>query len=256
MSSVERSRLEASFVGAGIPAQLVSALLNEYEEQKRRFFLNDYRPAAINGGRFCEAVTRILQHLGNPPYTALTAELKVETALNQIENLVHLGDGLRLHVTRSIRLIYGVRNKRDNGHLKDGIDPNLQDATLVLSVMDWILAELVRVAHNVSADAAQRMIDSIVAKEVPLVQEVEGKPVLLADLSRRDHILVLLYWASPEVVTLGQLRSWVPERMRRYVTQLVGDLGKEHLVELVDDRLHLLRPGILDVERKGLLNPL
>jgi len=254
--SSDRARLEASFVGAGLPAELVAALLNEYEEQKRRFFLNDYRPAAINGGRFCEAVTRVLQHLGKPPYTSLGAELKVDQALNQIENYTTLGDGLRLHVTRAIRLIYGVRNKRDNGHLKDGIDPNLQDATLVLGVMDWILSELVRVANNVTPDQAQSMIASIVTKDVPLVEEIEGRPVILADLSRRDRLLVLLYWAGPQPVVVGQLRRWVPEAMRKHVTPLVAGLAKEHLVEVVEDRVYLLRPGLLEVERRGLLDPL
>jgi hypothetical protein len=40
-------------------------------------------------------------------------------------------DSIRLHIPRTFRVIYDIRNKRDAAHLGDGIDPNLQDSTLV-----------------------------------------------------------------------------------------------------------------------------
>ena len=36
------------------------------------------------------------------------------------------------------------------------------DATLVISILDWVLAELVRMYHKVSADEAQKIIDGLV----------------------------------------------------------------------------------------------
>ena len=49
--------------------------------------------------------------------------------------------------------------KRDVAHLGDGIDANLQDATLVIGNMDWVMAELVRLHHGVPANAAQKIIE-------------------------------------------------------------------------------------------------
>ena len=59
-------------------------------------------------------------------------------------------------------VVYDVRNNRDVAHLGADIDPNLMDATLVISILDWVLAELVRMYHKVSADEAQKIIDGLV----------------------------------------------------------------------------------------------
>jgi hypothetical protein len=52
------------------------------------------------------------------------------------------------------------------------IDPNLQDATFVTSNLDWILAEFVR--HNVPAAEAQRIVDGLVTRSVPAIQDFGG----------------------------------------------------------------------------------
>ncbi len=57
------------------------------------------------------------------------------------------------------------QDTRDAAHLADGIDPNIQDATLVISVLDWVLAEFVRIYHGVPAQAAQVIIESLSSRE-------------------------------------------------------------------------------------------
>ena len=47
------------------------------------------------------------------------------------------------------------------------IDPNLQDVSLVIGNIDWVLAEFVRLYHGVKADEAQRIIDASVVRTVP-----------------------------------------------------------------------------------------
>ncbi|OLT09788.1 hypothetical protein BJF78_06180 [Pseudonocardia sp. CNS-139] len=242
-------------MSAGLPADLVEELLQEYAECKRRYFLADYAPAAINGGRFCEAVVRILQHLGTSSYTSLSEGVKVDQTLNKIENFTTLSDGLRLHAVRAIRLIYGIRNNRDNGHLRDDIDPNLQDATVVISCMDWILAELVRVAHDATPESAQEMIATIVTRDVPLIEVIDGRPVALAKLARRDHVLVLLYWSGNVAVSRKDLRDWLPEKTRRYMNELLRGLQEDLLVHTSNDMIYLTRRGVDYVESNGLLGP-
>ena len=74
-------------------------------------------------------------------------------------------DSIRLHIPRTLRLIYDIRNKRNAAHLADGIDPNVQDATLVIRNMEWALAELVRLYHHVPADEAQQIIAELVSRK-------------------------------------------------------------------------------------------
>jgi hypothetical protein len=255
MPTAQYGTLRKSFIDGGLPEDLVASLLDEYESNKRRYFLNDYRPAAVDAGRFCEAVTRVVQYLGKDPHVPLSAEIKVESALNKIENDMSLEEGLRLHIPRAIRLVYGVRNKRDTGHLKSGIDPSLQDATLVVGTLDWILAELVRVAHGVTSDEAQDLIAGIATKDVPLVSVYNDKPVLLADLKHVDHLLVVLYWASSGSVTRGQIRGWLPEKMTKNLSRVLSAAEKDHYVHLDGSDVFLTPKGRRYVEENGLLQP-
>jgi len=44
-----------------VPTELLDEVLDAFKEAKRRFYRDDLRPSAIEGGRFSEAVFRILQ---------------------------------------------------------------------------------------------------------------------------------------------------------------------------------------------------
>lgn len=114
-------------------------------------------------------------------------------------------DSVRIPIPRTLRLISDVRNKRDVADLGDGIDPNQQDATMVVRNMEWVLAELVRLYHNVSAKEAHGIIVDLVSKEVPLIQEFDGFPRVLKQLKASDHFLVLLYWRGVDGATLGRV---------------------------------------------------
>src|SRR5437773_1135054 len=105
------------FVAAGIPERLVDELLESYEEAKRRFHLRDLRPQEVEGGRFSEAVFRVLQHLCGQQVTPLGKTLpKVDKLLVQSENAAGQPDAVRIHIPRTLKLIYDIRNKRDAAH--------------------------------------------------------------------------------------------------------------------------------------------
>ena len=190
--------MHQGFVAAGIPAALASELLDSYVEAKRRYYLGDHRPQEVEGGRFSEAGLRILQHACGHPVTPIGKTLPGfnEPLLGKFESATAAPDSVRFHIPRALKLIYDIRNKRDVAHLADGIDPNLQDATLVIGNMDWVVAEFVRLYHGVSADQAQSIIEDLVTREVPAIQEIDGQPVILADLQPRDQAILMLYRAG------------------------------------------------------------
>ena len=59
-------------------------------------------------------------------------------------------------------------------HFADNIDPNLQDSMLVVSTLDWALAEFVRLYHTVSANEVQGIVESLVTRSAPVVQDFAG----------------------------------------------------------------------------------
>ena len=76
----------------------------------------------------------MLQEITTGTFTPLNNKLDTDKLIQQLANFprgAH-SDLIRLHMPRAIRVVYDIRNNRDAAHLADGIDPNLQDATLVI----------------------------------------------------------------------------------------------------------------------------
>lgn len=249
------ARVRQGFTAAGIPTELVDELVEAFAEAKRRFYRDDLRPSEIEGARFSEAVLRILQWATAQKYTALGKTLpSVDTMMSTLVN-AQANDSIRMHIPRTLRLIYDVRNKRDVAHLGDGIEPNQQDATLVVRNMEWVLAELIRLYNNVSAKEAHGIIVDLVSKDVPLIQVFDGCPRVLKPLKASDHFLVLLYWRGAEGATFEELHAWARAPMRANLRRTLKALDDKDLIHLQGDKYLLTHLGEDDVEHRKLLEP-
>lgn len=254
------AEIKAGFVAAGMPAELADEVLQGYEEAKRRFYLGDHRPTEVEGGRFCEAVTRVLEHELLGRYTPLGKTLPSlnDKRLSSFFSASGKPDGLRIHVPKALYFIYGIRNQRDVAHLGDGIDPNMQDATLVVGTLDWMMAELVRVFHTVSPDEAHAIITDLVTREVPVVEEIDGQPVCSKNLGAGDRILVFLYRAGRDVgLDLKELKRQMRQNDQGNLNKAVRRLDAKSLVLLHPDTntAHITSRGMADVEARKLLQP-
>jgi hypothetical protein len=166
-------------------------------------------------------------------------------------------DSVRLHIPRSLRLVYDIRNKRDVAHLGDGIDPNLQDATLVVSVLDWTVAEFIRLHHDVSADEAQKLLDELVTRAAPVVQDFDGFLKLLnPKLGASDQCLVLLYQRGTDGADYEELEQWVHPKSRANLRRtLHGLVHDKAFVHQDGPRYRITLSGRQDVERRKLVQP-
>jgi hypothetical protein len=239
-----------------LPAPIVAELLAGHEEAKRSFYLGGLRLSEVEGGRFCEAAFRALEYITTAKYTALGRQLNAEKFIVQLANLPNgsYSDSIRLHIPRALRVVYDIRNNRDAAHLADGIDPNLQDATLVVGVIGWVLAEFVRLFHSVSADDAQRMVEDLVTRQAPVIEEFGGfLKVLNPKLSASEYLLVLLYQTGKAGAALQELAGWLHPRMRSNVKRTLYRLEHERaLIHFDGTRYFLSRAGALEVEAKRL----
>lgn len=249
-------------VTQGIPERLVGELLEAYAEAKRRHYLEDHRPQAVEGGHFSEAAFRVLQHLTTRQHTPLGSSLpRVDDLLTTLSNVPQSDaqESVRLHIPRTLRLIYDVRNKRDIAHLGDDIDPNLMDSNLVIGCMDWIMAEFLRLHHDVPPNEAQTIIEELVTKEVPAVQEVAGQPVILKDLQPRDQALLMLYRAGSERgATSDEIMDWLREDHKGNLNARLRRLDELKFVleHPKTGRFHITARGIRDVEERRLAQPI
>jgi hypothetical protein len=257
VSSTSRAVIRAGLV-ADLDSTLVDELLDGYEEAKSNYYLGGLRLSAVEGGRFCEAAFRLIQQRAFGRFDPLGKQLNAETVTKNLANLPSGSqpDSVRLHVPRALRVVYDVRNNRDAAHLADGIDPNLQDATLVIGVLDWILAEFVRLHHNVTADEARRMVDDLVTRRAPVVQDFDGfLKVLRADLTASPRCLVLLYQRGNRGATYGELSAWVKPAMRRSLRRTLDALVHDKSwVHHGGDRYTITRTGQQEVEARGWLD--
>jgi hypothetical protein len=250
-----------SQLASRIDATLVCELLDAHAEAKRNFYLGGLRLSAVEGGRFCEAAFRILEHeTKNRKFTPLGKTLaSTDKLMTELANLdsSKFSDAIRLHIPRSLRVVYDIRNKRDTAHLADGIDPNLQDATLVIAVIDWILAEFIRIYHNVTANDASAIVKGIVTRVAPVVQDFNGfLKILNPTLGPSDHCLVLLYQRGEKGATFDELSSWARPAMRANLRRTLRVLENEKDLIHSDGASYLItRLGERHVENKNLITP-
>lgn len=238
---------------ANFDSRLVDELLEAFQEAKRNFYLGGHRLNAVEGGRFCEAAFRMLEQKTKGNFTPLGRQIDSRRIIAAAEQ-AKIPDGIRIHVPRALRMIYDIRNKRDAAHLADGIDANLQDATLVVAGLDWVLAEFVRLFHGVPADEAQKIISDLVRKRVPAVQDINGfLKILNPALQVSDRLLVLLYERGVQGATRDELRSWVHPKMRQNLNRALHHLEHDRtLIHSTGEIFQITESGMRDVEDRRL----
>jgi hypothetical protein len=252
-----RAAIEAQ-LAAKLETKLVHELLEAHSEAKRNFYLGGLRLSEVEGGRFCEAAFRLLELVAFKAFTRLGKQLDTEKIIERLRALpsANHADAVRLHIPRALRLVYDIRNKRDAAHLADGIDPNLQDATLVVSIIDWVLAEFLRLFHDVSADEARKLVEEIVARSAPLIQDFAGfLKILNPRLGASDHCLALLYQRGESGAILDELTKWARPPMRRNLRRtLYGLVHEKDLAHYDGVRYRITQLGEQEVEARKLVS--
>ena len=237
--------------------KLVDELLAAYQEAKRNHYLGGDRLSAVEGGRFCEAAYRILQDVTTSSFTPLGRPLNTDHLARQLAALPvgSVPDSVRLHIPRALRVVYDIRNTRDAAHLADGIDPNVQDSALVAAVLDWTLAEFVRIYHGVEPAEALELITGLVTRSAPAIEDFDGfLKVLNPKLRAGEHCLVLLYQRDRLGATREELKEWARPGMRPNLRRTLNRL--EHTLALVHSdrgRYRITVAGKREVETRQLI---
>lgn len=242
---------------AKFPSNLVEELTDCYSEQKRNFFLGNHRPTEIEGGRFSEAAFRLLEDIAGLPSTPLGTQINTDGLIRNLQQLPSNAypDSVRLHIPRTLRVIYDIRNKRDVAHLADGIDPNLQDSSFVFAALDWVLAEFIRISGGTTPDDAFHLVRSITVHSIPAIEDFAGfLKTLRPTLGPNDRLLLLLYHRNLNGATFDELKTWLKPAQR---TNAKRDLTKlEHEKDYIifqKGKYYITRLGILEVQKRKIV---
>ena len=246
--------VKCQLVTGGIPQELVDRLTAAFSEARRNHYLGGHRLAEVEGGRFCEAAYRILEYIVDGSYTPLGRQLDVVKLTQHLADqpVGSTSDSIRLHMPRALRVIYDVRSNRDAAHLGDGIDPNIQDSSLVIACLNWVMAELVRLHHRIDADAAAALIDQLVERTVPVIQDFDGVPRVLRNLSAGDTCLLLLFQHGTTPMPIDELRAAVRPKMRGHLNRTLQRLDDLNYVHIADGKIWITRVGERHVEEERL----
>jgi hypothetical protein len=127
--------------------------------------------------------------------------------------------------------LYDVRNRRGVEHVGGDVSANHMDAELVLAMSKWIVAELVRLFHNIHVKTASGVVDALMDRTLPVIWEVEGvKRILDTSLPLADQTLVLLY-AEPGAVSEKDLARYLEQDRLANYRRILDRLHKTRVVE-------------------------
>lgn len=245
--------MDSASVFAGVSVGLRTELIKSFSEIVRNYRERRWEPSELNGGKLCEVVHSILQgHVdGKMPAKASKPRNMVD-ACKALENSASaFPRSIRIQIPRMLVALYEVRNNRGVGHVGGDVDPNGMDAKLVLESSKWIMAELIRVFHDITIEEAADAVERLTERTLPIVWEVGNtKRVLDPTLSKKDQTLLLLY-SSNGPVREAELVKWVEHsNSSGYRRDVLRTAHRDRLIEYDQTKgeAHLTPVGVQYVE--------
>jgi hypothetical protein len=202
---------ELSTTFGALPGTLREELLGAFNEIVKNFRERRWEPAELNGGKLSEVVYTILKGYadGKYPSRAKKPRNMVDACKALETDASSAPRSIRIQIPRMLVALYEIRNNRNVGHVGGEVDPNHMDAMCVLQMAKWVVAELVRILHDIDPDEAAAVVEALVERETPLIWQVNGKKrVLNTTMNMRDKTLLLLHASNGEVAE-ADLVSWL-----------------------------------------------
>jgi hypothetical protein len=239
----------------GLPEVLRRELIDELNKIERNYREGRWEPAELDGGRLAEVVFSIAK--GHLDGTMPPRSYKPPQMVQEIQRLEQYPAAagprsIRVLIPRILLGIVDIRNDRDVGHVGGEVPSNHMDATYVLGAAKWLVAELVRVFHQVDVRTATQFVEALIERDTPAVWEVVPgtKRVLNTKMNVRDKVLLLLH-STPGPVLDRDLLAWSEySNASRFRTAVLPSLHDDKLVDY-DVKTGLVRlsePGARYVE--------
>jgi hypothetical protein len=227
------SSIPAEQLFAKLPASLRAELIAAFKDIEKNYREGRWEPSELDGGKLAEIVFSILDGYikGAFPFKASKPPRFKDSCENLEKAPATFPRSVRTGIPRALVVLYDVRNHRSVGHVGGDVNPNRMDASLVLALAKWVMAELVRVFHSGDTLTAAAAVETITERTLPVIWEIgDVKRVLNTALSQRETTLLLIYPTLKGVLD-RDLAKWLEvSRLANYRRVLVG-LHKDRLLE-------------------------
>lgn len=234
---------------SSLPIELVTAFQDEFQKLHQKYFLGQWEPSQLDGGRFSEIVFRILEYKKTGTFTPIGSQINRLNIYNSILSDTALPESLRFHVLKLADLILDFRNKRNVGH-PGKIDVNEMDSAFVLSAANWIVAELIRLETSMTPDDAQAEIKKIIERKVPIIEEIGVRlKCLNQKLSAKETAMVFCYQKYPNEISLDELADWMGYSNKTVLRKELLSLNRDSRLDFRNDLALLTKKGVLWVEK-------
>lgn len=249
--------MTTAFAALGvIPSGLRDPLLAEYREITRNYAEHRWRPSELSGGIFCEIVYTILHGYAAGAYPSTPSKPpNFPNACKLLENgsTTAVPHSFRILIPRALPALYDIRNNRSVGHAGGDVDSNHMDATLVLAMANWIMAELVRVLHNLPIREAQTLVDALADRRIPLVWEGVNMRRVLDPKMKLGEQFIILIASKSGTVNVADLLDWTGYKNKSYFMKMLREFHDKR--RLLTPRLAFQPSSTRERLRRPSLNP-
>lgn len=223
----------------------VEEVLHHYTVLRRAARLDQYESCLLNGGKFVEAILKCLHYLrtGND-----VDSLTVSSTIKQLESDASLTDPEKTTIPRTLQAIYEFRNKRGGAH-NFSFDPIKMDCAFVVAASNWVMEELVRLYLTNDPETAQALVENLLIKDSPLIEEIDGDYLVSRpDMSARVQLELILYHHYPMRCLALDLIHWVHNHSAENVRTTLRNLRLKNLAHENEEGWRLTETGIHEAE--------
>jgi hypothetical protein len=247
----ERSEINKVLVTA-YGEEIAEALILAFNEVQSNFRLGKWKPSELDGGHFVEVTRRILEIELFGTITPFSKELPRfdDAAMKKYEQASEKCESFRLLIPRVLLSIYSIRNKRGVGHVGT-VSPNEMDSSVILSSIKWVLAEIVRIKSGLSPGDTQRIVNSIIHREIPILwKKGDIRRILDPAISAKEQTLILLLDEQPlKTETIREAIEYM--NVTRFTSHVIMPLHKERMIyyDTGSKQCHLTSKGEIIAEK-------
>ena len=231
MALAEKKKLLAE-ISPPLDHLLATQLLDEFISAERRFIQRDWEPAELDGGQFCEVLSRILYHQDSG---VLSHNKAFEDCCRYLENeqVTHAIQPRQtcLHLLRVLKTIYKFRSQRGAVHISPSYTPNHMDSKFIIESVRWTMSESLRVFWQGDREVVAKTIRELLQFDVPCVGQF-GDVLLIqrTDLSADEEVLVMLHYAGEQGFSrteLGRVVRTSPASVTRAIQKLESNICRQ-----------------------------